>query len=127
MLSDHKALVRVLEHDLPKVIGKGGKVIDNIEDILGIHIDVRKFESEEKKEKPQNKEFRPIIEKTKKHVILNIPELAAKDVEVYAGNEFLFSATVGRHGDIKVRGDSTIAVSILSAVEAGDPVTVKPL
>ncbi|HML26528.1 MAG TPA: ATPase, partial [Methanomethylovorans sp.] len=127
MISDHKAFVQVLENDLPRVIGKGGNVIDNIENILGIHIDVRKFESGEGKEKPPKKEFRPIIEKTKKHVILNIPELAAQDVEVYAGDEFLFSATVGRHGDIKVREDSTVAESILSAVEEGELVTVRPL
>ncbi len=133
MISDHKAFVQVLENDLPRVIGKGGNVIDNIENILGIHIDVRKFESgegEEKtsaKEKTLQKDFRPIIEKTKKHVILNIPELAAHDVEVYAGDEFLFSATVGRHGDIKVREDSTVADSILSAVEEGEMVTVRPL
>lgn len=129
MISDHKAFVQVLENDLPRVIGKGGNVIDNIENILGIHIDVRKFESGEakEKEKPPHKEFRPIIEKTKKHVILNIPELAAHDVEVYAGDEFLFSATVGRHGDIKVREDSTVAESILSAVEEGELVTVRPL
>ena len=127
MVSDHKAFVQVLENDLPRVIGKGGNVINNIESILGIHIDVRKFESGDMKEKPSQKEFRPIIEKTKKHVILNIPELVTHDVEVYAGNEFLFSATVGRHGDIKVRKDSTVAADILSAIEEGELVTVRPL
>jgi len=133
MISDHKAFVHVLENDMPRVIGKGGNVIDNIEKILGIHIDVRKFESGEvkektyQKEKTLQKEFRPIIEKTKKHLILNISGLAAHDVEVYAGDEFLFSATVGRHGDIKVREDSAVADSILSAIEDGELVTVRPL
>ncbi|OPY23796.1 MAG: hypothetical protein A4E23_00454 [Methanomethylovorans sp. PtaU1.Bin073] len=39
----------------------------------------------------------------------------------------MFSATVGRHGDIKVRMDSAVADGILSAVEEGELVTVKPL
>ncbi|MDW7733463.1 MAG: ATPase, partial [Methanolobus sp.] len=69
----------------------------------------------------------PIIERTDRHVILNVPELAAQDVEIYAGDTFLFSATVGRHGDIKVRNDSTVADSVMDAVEMGEVVTVRPI
>ncbi len=127
MVSDHRALVHVRDKDLPRVIGKGGKTIDDIEKALGIHIDVRKFESSEEKRIRKNKEHHPIVERTKKHVILNIPEAAGQEVEVYASDEFMFSATVGRHGDIKVRMDSTIAYDIQEAVEQGELLWVKEI
>ena len=129
MVSDHRALVKVKEKDLPKVIGKGGRTVDDIEKMLGIHIDVRKFEESQGqgqgREEFDKTEFRPIIERTKRHVILNVPELASRDVEVYAGEEFIFSATVGRHGDIKVRLDSDVAYAVLDAVDMGEVVSVR--
>ncbi|QLC51052.1 Flp pilus assembly complex ATPase component TadA [Methanolobus zinderi] len=127
MVSDSRALVKVREKDLPRIIGKGGSTIDDIERMLGIHIDVRRSDEKEQKKQGEEKEIkpqRPIIERTDRHVILNVPELAAQDVEIYAGDRFLFSATVGRHGDIKVRNDSTVAESVLDAVEEGETVTV---
>ncbi|WP_094227148.1 PINc/VapC family ATPase [Methanolobus psychrotolerans] len=127
MVSDHRAMVRVRDTDMPRVIGKGGKTIDDIEKVLGIHIDVRKFESGEERKTREKKEYHPIIERTKKHVILNVPEIASRDVEIYAGEEFMFSATVGRHGDIKVRIDSTIAFDIEDAIDEGEVIWVKEI
>ncbi len=130
MVSDNRALVKVREKDLPRIIGKGGSTIDDIERMLGIHIDVRRSDENEQKKQREEKDIkpqRPIIERTDRHVILNVPELAAQDVEIYAEDKFLFSATVGRHGDIKVRNDSTVAESVLDAVEEGETVTVRPM
>jgi ATPase len=149
MTSDHRAIVKVNDKDLPRVIGKGGRTVDDIEKMLGIHIDVRKLEEGQSNAQSSSKssgksydmpeprgagygrqesdiiDFRPIIERTKRHVILNVPELAGRDAEVYAGGEFVFSATVGRHGDIKIRVDSDIAHAILNALDMGDHVTVR--
>ncbi|WP_406670723.1 PINc/VapC family ATPase [Methanolobus sp. ZRKC4] len=133
MISDNRAMVRVRDKDMPRVIGKSGKTIDDIEKGLGIHIDVRKFEPGEEpryqdneERKPRsNKEHHPIIERTKKHVILNVPEASGRDVEVYAGEGFMFSATVGRHGDIKMRTNSEVAQEILYAMQEGEVLWVK--
>lgn len=129
MLSDNKAFVKVIENDLPKVIGKGGNIIDSIERMLGIHIDVRKYDVEPtyNRSRDYKKEYWPIIEKTKKHIILNISELSAKEVDVYAADKLLFSATVGRHGDIKVRENSDVANVIKQAIDEGEIISIKPL
>ncbi|WP_091935676.1 PINc/VapC family ATPase [Methanolobus profundi] len=135
MISDTRAMVRVRDKDMPKVIGKSGKTIDDIERRIGIHIDVRKFEPGEERrsrekddEKPrEDKEHHPIIERTRKHVILNVPEVASRDVEVYAGEGFLFSATVSRHGDIKVRANSDVAFDIFEAMQEGEVIWVKEI
>ena len=44
--SDDSAIVKVREEEMRKVIGKGGNVIDRIENTLGLHIDVREMEIE---------------------------------------------------------------------------------
>ena len=107
-----------------KVIGKGGNVIDRIENTLGLHIDVREMEAEAPRSEKGRRypaesratrkktelfgfeeeaipsSVRPLIEINKKHLILEAPELAGKDVEIFIEDEYLFSATVSRHGEI---------------------------
>ncbi len=127
MKSDHKAIVRVLERDIAKIIGKGGSLISKIEDELGIHIDVRELQKNNNKlEKSQN-EYYPTVEKSRKHVIINTPHLKSTDVEVYAGKTYLFTATVSRHGDIKVRTSSTLAYDMLDYIDEGEDIILKPI
>jgi ATPase len=142
--SDDSALVKVRGDEMRKVIGKGGSVIDRIENTLGIHIDVREIEAEaprtskgrrsvsesratQQKPRPSGLEegtdassVHPLIEINKKHLILGVPELAGKDVEVFIEGEYLFSATVSRHGEIKIRVISELASDILEAQDRGD-------
>lgn len=125
MISNSRATVKVLEHDVPHVIGKGGSLIDEIEKKLGIHIDIRKIDDINERRDASKKRYRPIVEKTRKHMVMNIPELAKQDVEIYVGNRYLFTATVGRHGDIKTRLGSAIADDIIDAVEYGEPVEIR--
>ncbi|WP_135610327.1 PINc/VapC family ATPase [Methanococcoides sp. AM1] len=133
MTSDTNAVVKVFEKEISKVIGKSGAVIDEIEKIVGVHIDVRELKEQSSKGKGRDKDrfsgssYRPTVEHTKKHVILNVPEIASQDVEIYAGESYLFTATVGRHGDVKVRSNSAIAHSIMDAVDDGEPILVKVL
>ncbi|KKH49542.1 PINc/VapC family ATPase [Methanosarcina sp. 1.H.A.2.2] len=149
--SDDSAIVKVHDEDMRKVIGKGGNVIDRIENILGLHIDVRELEAEiprgvkVQKRGAERKAFpgkaretvpekgvpaspvHPIIERTKKHLILGALELAGKDVEVFIEDEYLFSATVSRHGDVKLRVNSDLASEILEAQDNGEIVEVRPI
>jgi ATPase len=148
--SDDSAIVKVLDEDMRKVIGKGGNVIDRIENILGLHIDVREIEAEVPKstkglKRGERKSFpgkareptpekiapaspvHPVIERTKKHLILGAPELSGRDVEIFIEDEYLFSATVSRHGDVKLRINSDLAIEIMEAQDSGDFIEVRPL
>src|SRR5690606_14242833 len=69
----------------------------------------------------------PIVERTKKHLILGAPELAGKDVEIFIEDEYLFSATVSRHGDVKLRINSDLASEIMDAQDSGGLVEVRPI
>ncbi|ABE52679.1 PINc/VapC family ATPase [Methanococcoides burtonii] len=129
MLSDTSAVVKVLGSEISKVIGKSGVTIDEIEKIVGVHIDVRELDEKslnrDNKDRSPELSYRPTIEHTKKHVILNVPEIASQDVEIYAGDDYLFTATVGRHGDVKVRSNSALAGDIMDAVDDGNSIIIK--
>jgi ATPase len=146
--SDDSAIVRVRGEEVRKVIGKGGNVIDRIENTLGLHIDVREMEAEAQasrgergrresrvaqqkarlsalEEVPAPSSARPLIEINKKHLILETPELAGKDVEIFIENEYLFSATVSRHGEIKLRLNSDLASDLLEAQDSGELIEIR--
>ncbi|MDD2615075.1 MAG: PINc/VapC family ATPase [Methanosarcina sp.] len=149
LVSDDSAIVKVRESEVRKVIGKGGNVIDRIENLLGLHIDVRELEVEasgaskgrkygaesktprEKRrmssfeEAPAVSSVHPFIERNKKHIILGAPELAGKDVEVYIEDEYLFSATISRHGEVKLRANSDLAADIMEAQDRGEPIEIR--
>lgn len=149
--SDSSALVKVRSDEMRKVIGKGGNVIDRIESTLGLHIDVREMEagaqkgakgrrsegeSRASRQKARTSAFeeetvpssvRPLIEINKKHLILEAPDLAGKDVEIFIEDEYLFSATVSRHGEIKLRFSSDLASDIIDAQDSGEHIEIRPI
>ncbi len=123
--SNSNATVYMDEEDIPNVIGKGGKNIDQIEKRLGIHLDIReRLEGNDKRasEDMQISSFIPKVERTKKYLILIIKELSGNTVAVYSGDDYLFTATVGRKGDVKIGKDTDEAYRIM---ENPSIVTVK--
>jgi ATPase len=70
---------------------------------------------------------RPLIEINKKHLILEAPEFAGKDVEIFIRDEYLFSATVSRHGEIKLRFSSDLASGIIEAQDSGELIEIRPI
>ncbi len=127
MIGTNSAVVYIDESDTAKVIGKGGKTIRDLEKMLGVSIDVRKLEQTRPRKTNSKKKIRkhkPTIERTKKHVILQAHEAANKDIEVFTEDEFMFSATVSKHGEIKVRMGTDIAENILEVIAVGDSLWV---
>ena len=121
IVSDSSATVYMDEEDIAGVIGKGGKTIDLIEKRLGIHLDIREKKADipwKERSKPQKKErgiisFVPAVERSKKYVILTVKELSGATVDIYKGDDCLFTATVGRKGDVKIGKETEAAFSIM--------------
>lgn len=115
--SDSSATVYMAEEDIPGVIGKGGKNIDLIEKKLGIHLDVRERregkETGRKTGKSEISSLIPTVERAKKYVVLTVAGLAGETVDVYSGEDYLFTATVGRKGDVKIGKDTDAAYKIM--------------
>jgi ATPase len=66
-------------------------------------------------------------EVTNRHVVIPLGDHEGETVEVQADGEYLFTATVGRQGDIKVSRGSEIAEALEDAVDEGRRVTVEPV
>jgi ATPase len=134
-----RAVVYVDEDDISYVIGKGGGRIQEIERTLGIDIDVRTHD-----ERPSGGSagggasstgggptgdahgdpVRPEV--TDRHVILPVDGHVGETVEVRADGEYLFTATVGRGGEVQVSRGSAIADELEAALDRTARVTVLP-
>ena len=137
------AVVYVEESDIATVIGKGGGRITDIENRLGIDIDVRTFD-----ERPGGRSggsggsgggsssdgntngsasgeiVTPEI--TGRHVVIPMEGHAGNTVEVQADGEYLFTATVSRGGEVQVSRGSAIAEELEAAIDRNRQVTVAP-
>ncbi|EMA60621.1 PINc/VapC family ATPase [Halorubrum kocurii] len=139
-----QAIVYVSEGDIGTVIGKGGGRISDIENRLGIEIDVRTHD-----EKPGGRgggdgrgangrsdgrggqvgEERGTVvtpEITSRHVVIDVDAGVGETVEVRADGEYLFTATVGRGGEVQVSRGSAIAEELEDAIDRKRTVTVVP-
>ncbi|WP_323171944.1 PINc/VapC family ATPase [Natrialba sp. PRR66] len=141
-----RAVVYVEEDDISTVIGKGGGRITDIENRLGIDIDVRTHD-----ENPNygagasangsgggagagtgtgsggqaaGQMVTPEI--TSRHIVIPVDGNHGETVEVQAGGDYLFTATVSRGGEIQVSRGSAIADELEQAIDRKDPITVVP-
>jgi len=142
-----KAVVYVEEDDISSVIGKGGGRITDVENRLGIDIDVRTHD-----ENPNygagggaggaspngdggsgggssggskaGQMVQPEI--TSRHIVIPVDGNHGETVEVQAAGEYLFTATVSRGGEIQVSRGSAIAEELERAIDRKDPVTIVP-
>jgi ATPase len=133
------AVVWVEDRDISQVIGKGGGRISDIENRLGIDIDVRTFS-----ERPDGQSGGSggdsagaagghasagktvVPEITSRHVIVPLEGHAGDTVEVQADGDYLFTATVSRGGEIQVSRGSAIAEELEAAIDHGKTITVVP-
>ena len=60
------------------------------------------------------------------HVLIELDDHTGETVEVHADGEYLFTATVGRGGDIRVSRGSAIADELERAIDRGKRITVVP-
>jgi ATPase len=108
-----RAIVWAEDRYIPKIIGRQGRNIERLERKLGMGLDVRSFGEKEVEKK---EELDISLEETQKYIHLKVgPEFSGRMVEIYAGDAYLFSATIGRKGEIKVGKDTDLGRMILSS------------
>ena len=133
------AVVWVEESDISTVIGKGGGRISDIENRLGIDIDVRTLAERDgggssspgasggsggPRGALRGKTVTPDV--TSGHVVIPLDGHAGETVEVQADGEYLFTATVSRGGEIQVSRGSAIAEELEQAIDHGRTIAVVP-
>ena len=116
-LSDDKVQVKVANDVIPKIIGKEGKTVKALEQKLGVSIDVAPAVAALGKEVH--------VETGQKGNAVSLyfeKHLFGKTANVYIESEYLFTATVGRKGEIRVAKGSDIGDALMRAAATRRPI-----
>ncbi|RLI97202.1 MAG: ATPase [Candidatus Aenigmatarchaeota archaeon] len=110
-VSADKVVIRVDNRVIPRLIGKNGATVSKLERKLGIKIDV------EPRIPALGREVYFEIKEAGNSIELRFTrDLVGKIASVYVEDEFLFSATIGKKGRIKVTKTSEIGRELLKAI-----------
>ncbi len=135
MISDTKAVVYIDDKDVPAAIGKGGKNISAIVNKIGIGIDIKPRSEFDRQvqatpQKPEG-EFAVgsgiKIQTDKKQLVIVAPEQSGKIVDVFAGKEYLFTATVNEAGEISLAKNSSIAQEMIRRYQNNENIKLRPV
>jgi len=119
VVSENQAIVKVDNKVIPRLIGKDGAMITAIQDRLGIHIEVEpRIAAVGREVDFKTEESGNSIE------FLLGKKMTGKVASVYVEGEFLFSATVGKKGKIRVTKDSDIGKEIVRALVGNKKIKV---
>ena len=120
VISPDRANIYIPDQYIPKIIGKNGKRIAEIEQDIGISLGVEIIE-----EKPVDKTpFEVDIIHTRKQMILDLGrENGRKDFDIKIDGQYLFTATTSKKGEIKIKNGNELSDLILEAIEMGLEIT----
>jgi ATPase len=119
VISDNKVQVRVSKESAPRLIGRGGSNISELEEMLGVKIDV------EAKIPTLGKEIEFDISETGPSInILLDDNVVSRIVDVYVEDEYVLSSQVGKKARVKVDKHSESGKKILNAIIAEQEIKV---
>ena len=120
IISPDRANIYIPDELVPKIIGKNGKRIAEIEEKIGISLGVEVIREAPKNMTP----FEIDINHTKKQLILDLGrENGRSNFDVLIGGEYLLTATTSKKGEIKIRKNNEMADIIIEAIEMGLKIT----
>ncbi|WP_321506783.1 PINc/VapC family ATPase [uncultured Methanoregula sp.] len=134
MVSDTKAVVYIDDKDVPAAIGKGGKNVSGIVNKLGIGIDIKPRSEFDRQQAQPAKAEEDInlgggirIHTDKKQLAILAPSESGKIVDVFAGKEYLFTATVNEQGEIHLAKNSSIAQEMIRRYTNNEVIKLRPV
>ncbi len=101
-----RIIVKVPEEKIGNIIGKNGVNIEKIENRLGLSIEVKELKREK-----DNIDYE-VMEDKKNIRIFSEP---GRDIDIYSGDKFLFTAIVGKKGEVKIHKKSNLGRKLLQA------------
>ena len=111
LVSDTRAVVRVDNKIVPRLIGRDGVTVSGLQKKLGVHIDV------EPKTPSLGEEARFQVTETGNSLEFTFDrKLVGRVANFYISDEFMFSATIGKKCNIKVTKDSDIGKDLVRAI-----------
>ena len=111
IVTNNKVRIKVDKEFIPRIIGKGGATVSELEQIIGMKIDI-----EAKTAVLGNTVDYQINESGSSILfIVNKKEIGA-NVGIYVDNEFLFSSQIGKKARIKIDKRSEYGKKLLNAI-----------
>ncbi|MBT4397403.1 Flp pilus assembly complex ATPase component TadA [archaeon] len=120
LLGDHKARVYVQKGDKGKLIGPKGATIDKIEKLIGIGIDVEVKDEEITKQRKLSYS----LKERGNYVIINLKQ-SGKMVDVYIDNNFLFTSTTSKKGEIRISKKSDIGDKLVEGLDMNKKLIIR--
>ena len=125
--------IEVYPEDIPRIIGRKGKTINELERKIGMRIDVKPIagdvDFDEDLDKPTkgNLSETPIdVRLTKSHIILSFPEhQQGTNIEVVSEKRSIFTGSIGKKGEIKIDRSTSIAKEIIKLINKGEMIFAK--
>jgi ATPase len=134
MVSDTKAVVYIEDKDVPAAIGKGGKNVSGIVNKLGVGIDIKPRSELDRIQAAPARAEEEInlggglkIATDKKQLTIIAPSESGKIVDVFAGKEYLFTATVNEQGEIHLARNSSIAQEMVRRYTNNENIRLRPV
>jgi ATPase len=128
ILSPQRVEVKIDEPMIPRIIGKGGSRIKELEEMLSMHIDVKPRTAGEN----ATGEIGPSLsydyrQKGGSIELIFEPQDSRKTVNIYGGGRLLFQATISRNGTVKLPKKSENGSKLIRAMKNGEEVRVTEL
>jgi len=120
LVSDNRAIVRVENDTIPMLIGKKGATVSKLEEKLGLRIDVEPLTPT-----AGGREVQFEIREIGNQIEIAVDgQFTGEVANVYVGNQFLFSATIGKKARIRVTKKSDLGKDLLQALVANRKIRV---
>ncbi len=110
MISENKVAVKVDNDSIARLIGKKGQTIKELEEKLGVSIEVLP------KVATLGKEADFDHEETGAYIVFSVHEKPEKIANFYINGEYLFSATIGKNSQIRVAKNSDVGRDVMNAI-----------
>ena len=119
IVSERKIQLKVDKEVVPRLIGKGGSTINELEAILGVSIDV------EAKTPALGKQIGfDIVEAGSAITLLTNGNAVGKAIDIYVENDFVLSSQVGKKARVKIDKRSASGKKLISAFLSGQEIKI---
>lgn len=129
MLSSQDVIVWADKSDIARIIGKGGRTVESLQNKLGVRIDVEERQNRTNSDwsdGDEGTEFNVKLRDEGRHLTIQLGEEYGKmEAEIYAGDSFILETLIGKNGDIRVKKDSKLGRQLKAISDQDIPLRVK--